>query len=235
MPAKWITHLDDTDLLESRKVGPRAYQFINVVDMVDACGRDATDEFVAELHYVDLDAIDADTIRKALECCGQQDEPDLSDLAIAECCHSYGAKAPLDSWSGNGRTVVRRQARSEAHSLLTSGMKAALQRPVNQLGSTAAEFMRGDIFSAMQRGAEAGDPSARLMAKVYGVDQHIIDDARPADFLPFVMGYMAGMQGEPMMTGKGLSPEVARGHQRGERVRKGECPAPSWIKTHNAS
>jgi hypothetical protein len=105
-----------------------------------------------------------------------------------------------------------------------------MQRPVNALGSTAAEYMRGDLDSAMQRGCEAGDPTARLVAKMHGTPEHVIDNVRPADFLPYTFGYIAAMQGAPRETGPDLAPEYGRGYERGERVRKGEAPAPSWIK-----
>ena len=46
-----------------------------------------------------------------------------------------------------------------------------LEKPVNRIGSSAREFMTGDFTSAMQRGCESGDPSARLMAKMHGASQ----------------------------------------------------------------
>jgi hypothetical protein len=76
-----------------------------------------------------------------------------------------------------------------------------------------------------------------LVAKMYGVDQMAVDDARPADWLPFLAGYAAGVEGREAMKNdpaNTLAPEYLRGFERGKRVRAGECPAPGWIKLHNA-
>lgn len=237
MLGKWLTLLDDYGLKEMRQVGPRAFQFIEITDMVEACGRDneGRPQYVAELSLVDLAVVPLHDIKAARESCGWEGAPD-TDVALAEMVHSYGVRGMLGSWEGNGRTVVRRLARSEAHTLAmdSEAMEAKLETPVNRLGTTAREAMAGDIDSAMVRGVEAGRPDARLMAKMYGADQWMIDDARPADFLPYLMGYMSGVQGgskEESDPANPISPEYFRGYERGERVKRGECPAPGWIKT----
>ena len=233
---KWTTLLDDTDFLEIRLVSPRCFQVIEITDMDDACGRDneGRPTFVAELALVDLNAATPANVKSALESCGWEGMPSDNPIALAECLYRYGYRAPLDSHEGNGRTTVHRAARASARALLDSDSLAdAMDRPVNALGSTAAEYMRGDFNSAMARGVHAGSPAARIMAKMHGIDQHVIDDARPADFLPYLMGYMAGKSGaerEVSDPDDPISPEYFQGYDRGARVRAGECPAPSWIK-----
>lgn len=91
-----------------------------------------------------------------------------------------------------------REARREARALLDEyALEAAMDRPVNAIGSTAREYMKGDLTSAMQRGCEAGDKTARLVAKISGAPQEVIDDTRPADWMPYLVGYTDGVHGNP--------------------------------------
>lgn len=152
-------------------------------------------------------------------------------LMIAETCKQYGHYAPLWDDQGNGRIVLRRLARRAARELASDAgsMESAMERPVNKIGSTAREFMQGDIFSAMQRGAESGDPESRLMAKMYGIPDDVVNDARPADWLPYLMGYGDGLSERDRESDPDVAPEYHRGFDRGVRVRLGEVPAPGWI------
>lgn len=233
MKGKWQTLYDDAGMIEARQVGPRAFQFIEVTDMLDACGDECKDSpWHVTLSLVDLDAIPPESIASAVRSCRSDSDDVVTDpLWIAEMCHGYGCKAPLWNEGGKNRTNLHRQARSEAHQLLdSSALEDALQRPVNALGSTAAEYAKGDFFSAMQRGAEAGNPAARLVAKMHGVPQDVIDDVRPEDWLPYLMGYMDATNGSPESTEDDLAPTYKRGYERGARVKAGEAPAPGWIK-----
>ena len=56
----------------------------------------------------------------------------------------------------------------------------------------------------------------------------VIDDVRPSDWLPFFMGYMDGIDSRPAPADEDLAPEYGLGYTRGENVRDGKCPAPSW-------
>lgn len=237
-PSKWITLRDwgCDEWLECRHVGNRTYQFIQITDMNAACGRDnaGRDKFVAELSLVDLNAVGPAAIADARRSCGWDGMP-ADDGAIAECLFQYGNRAPLYSISGNNWRKLWRGARSEAKSLLDDSMLAdAMDRPVNAIGSTAAEYMRGDLNAACHRGVYAGDPAARIMAKMSGVDPHVIDDARPADWLPYFVGYTDATTGRPRLESDPndpVSPEYFQGFDRGVNVKAGKAPAPSWIKT----
>lgn len=242
---KWITLADggsDTWLFVKRG-GARQFFFVEVTDMRAATGDDYGDRYVGEVKLVDLDAIGEKEIASAIKCCGGEDWiDDLSsrpgfdrDLAIAECCQSYGCYAPVHSSQSNNRRNEERAARRAAADMIADSdtLADAMDRPVNALGSTASEYMRGDFTSAMQRGCEAGDPGARIMAKMYQIPQETIDDVRPEDWLPYVMGYMAAKQGGARETSADVAPEYHRGFDRGMRVLKGEAPAPGWIKENS--
>lgn len=234
---KW-TYTGDVNMLDYggknfRLSAPRQFQVVELINMDDACGRDneGQPKYAVELRLVDLNALPQKTIDSALNSCGMEKEQNPSDEVLAECCDSYGAHAPLGSWNGNNARKLLRQAYKEANALMDlEALENKLEQPVNKLGSTAREFMAGDFTSAMQRGCESGNQDARIMAKMHGVPQDVIDDTRPADWLPYVFGYMAAIQHAPKDTNPDISPEYFRGYQRGENVLAGKSPAPGWIK-----
>jgi len=236
---KWNRVFDwgSDELLDMRWVGGRAFQFVLITDMEACCGsdNDGHPKYHAEVDLVDLAELPDKEVASAIESCGWEDMG-ADDAQIAEACRSYGLKAPLWQEASNNWNNLLREGRREANSLLDSDALAdAMDKPVNGIGSTAAEFMRGDITSAMSRGVVAGDPTARIMAKMYGASQEDIDaaenpDFRPDDFLPYVMGYMAAMAEAERETGDDLAPEYGHGYDRGVRTRTGKIRAPSWIK-----
>lgn len=245
--SKW-QYSGDVNMLDyggknMRCIGNRKYQIVELINMDDACGRDneGQPKYNVSLSLVDLEAIGERNLQSALDCCGMKAELDnegndipFDDAILAECCDSYGCHAPLEQWSGNNAHKLLREAYKLANELCDDdALSEALEKPVNKIGSTAAEFMRGDFMSAMQRGCESGDPSARIMAKMHGVPQQAIDDTRPADWLPYVFGYMAGIDGREKETDPDTAAEYFRGYERGQNVKSGKCPAPSWIQTQN--
>lgn len=154
-----------------RMSAPRTFQFVELTNMDEACGRDNEGQprYVVELALVDLNAIPAEELESARKSCGWEGAAD-NDAALAEMVYQYGLRAPLGSWSGNNAGKLLRAAKSEARALLDADRLAdQLDKPVNAIGSTASEFMRGDINSAMVRGIEAGDQSARIMGKMHGL------------------------------------------------------------------
>lgn len=168
----------------------RAYYVIDFTNMIEACGSDAEGgpKYVAEVRMVDLADLPHETILSALKCCGlrfgmngpactiESDSGDivaqqetithpgtLWDLVIVEACSSYGAYAPLDSVSGDSHPVnVRGKARRIAERIMRDAAERErlMARPVNRLGSTAREYMRGDLDAPLARasgpGAEGG-------------------------------------------------------------------------------
>lgn len=238
---KWSGNLGDVSYLDYggfwiRKVGARVYQTIELTNMDEACGRDNAGRarYVVELSLIDLDAIGEREIASALRCCGSE-KHEIDDTERAYCCHQYGCKAPLGSYEGNNAGKLLREARSEAHALArnTDELDERMSRPVNAIGSTASEYMRGDLNAAMVRGVTDGRHDARIMAKMYGAPQQAIDDAsnaRPIDWMPYLMGYMDG-QNDSHSTSDDLAPEYEQGFTRGKLVRDGKAVAPDWIKT----
>lgn len=215
---RWQVLRDDDDLIEVKHIVDRRYLVLEVLDLKAHTGEG---EFCVELALVDIDGVGEETIRKAMQCYGCYEGP--GDLYLVEVLFGYGAKAPLFSAEAGGRVVARRLGRSEARKI---DIDAAMDRPVNKIGSTALEYMRGDIFSALGRGVQEGRQDARLIAKMYGIDP----DEHIEDRLPFLMGFLAGKSGQPNEANEDYSPHYTSGWERGQRVARGEASPPSWIK-----
>jgi len=219
----------------------RVYFVLRFENLIECMGeRDVKesglDQYLCTVYRVDLDDQPEDQIKGALDCCGidlADLDPEYHELALVECLVSYGAAAPMGEHSNpHYANRARAAARRDAESMMSSPTrtKRLLNRPVNALGSTAAEYARGDIHSAMTRGVLAGDTEARLMARMGGVDQAVIDDVTPSDILPYTLGYMTGLNDGTPEAGKGIAPEYHLGYRRGVNVREGKAPPPARIK-----
>lgn len=146
---------------------------LEIIDMVDACGRDANFLFCGDLSIVEPGSASWSTIRSALDCVGLTSE-DINDardpeMALAEVLFQYGAKSPMYSeeggkiteksqWGRPGeshpefrrlRAVCRREAegmierRDGEYWLSSAGNSAMDTRVVNRMGQTAREFAGG--------------------------------------------------------------------------------------------
>jgi hypothetical protein len=153
-----------------RHVTGRRFHFISILNWADTCGeREAAEvgsTYCVDLAEVDLDEIPESEIRSSLASCGCEEE-NPSDLVRAGCCHDSGSKAPLSSVNGNNAWRLIREAKAESRALDDPRKHdTAMERTVNKLGSTAAEYMSGDLSSALWRGVYANDPTAMLMLKI---------------------------------------------------------------------
>ena len=236
-PGKWTTMYDDSGTFkECRKVGDRQYQVIEVLDLYEWMGERDTDEsgdrWSGDLSFIDINEVPEKKMESAKRSCGWDNMDMHHDESIVEMLHSYGCKAPIGDCRDTTERKCKHSMRHEAMEALTD-LEDRLEKTVNKIGSTAREFMQGNIMGGLRRSVEAGQPEARLMAKMYGVDEYAIDDVRPDDWMPYWIGYLDGIHGgEPMKDEpKGsISPEYFRGYERAKRVVKGECPAPGWIR-----
>lgn len=124
-------------------------------------------KYMVDLSEIDLENISDETKASAMECCDVSiGETHANPLVMVECLHSYGAKAPLYDESGNNAGKLIRAAKRCSYEITASSeaYEQAMTKPVNKLGSTAREFMAGDIDSAIGRGLEAGDRNAEIVA-----------------------------------------------------------------------
>jgi hypothetical protein len=179
-----------------RYVDGRRFHFIEVTNMDDACGRDNDGEptYVVELSEVDLDGIGDASVASALKSCGWEDMDTDEPDQVAGCLFSYGNKAPLHSETTNNAHAGYRACRKESYSLTSnaSAYQARMERPVNALGSSAREYMSGDLNAAVIRGAEVGDQRALIVAKMYvACDGRTIGGSIPAGDLAVMQGLVS--------------------------------------------
>lgn len=147
-----------------------------------AVDRGEWEEFSCEVKRVDFSDIPQTEIDSALRSCGYirrvdgtsksaivneydgeyiAEDPNTVKLVLLDCCVSYGLGAPLHTETGNKHPIqVRGRARRVAEEMMrdVAKLEAALDRPVNRIGSTAREYGRGDISSAMDRHRTAREP-----------------------------------------------------------------------------
>jgi hypothetical protein len=207
--------------------------------MDEACGSDneGHPRYHGSLVEVDLDCAD---VQAAADSWGE-DASEHEDLALAFMVSSYGEYAPLhDEASNNGNKLIRDLKRmSREIEGDDDRYETLMSRPVNALGSTAREFQRGDFQSAMDRGLQAADPAAGILAtmsrqrqpvtlgtltqsgKVEGqitVDMSLTGSDDP---IAFAWGFNQGLRGSPVETGDDLASEYLRGHAEGLKVYNG--------------
>jgi hypothetical protein len=148
-----------------RRTHARVFQVIELENCKE--WGDGASGYYVSLSLVDLDKLGPKEIASARRCCGIEDET-LDDAWLAVTCYEYGCKAPLDSWSGNAYGRLLREARREAHALKrdADALAECMERPVNAIGSTAEEYMTGDINSAILRGLSEGRKDAEILARM---------------------------------------------------------------------
>ena len=163
--AKWFRLIPET----------REYHILELINWEDSCGeaeaKQVGSTYCMDLSIVDLDMIDTAHLESALECYGVSlDQDGMTDEWRAEAYHGYGLRAPIDSANtSNFHRTFRNLARqSREISRDASTKRKSMQRPVNKIGSTAAEYMCGDLNAALVRGIMKEDPTAMLLAKIGG-------------------------------------------------------------------
>jgi hypothetical protein len=161
--------------MNARQVAPRAWQFLECIDLHSATGETTGARYAVEIKYVDLSALPPETIASVIQSCGRSERiggewiqvTQYEDRELAEMCAQYGASAPIASEAGsNRRETMRAGYRAANEALDPDALEEMLARPVNAIGSTAAEFMRGDIDSAIKRGLASGNRDAQIFAKM---------------------------------------------------------------------
>ena len=232
------------------------FHFIQVIDMVAACGRDnkGHPKYIGELAEVDLDLITQKQKNRALESCGWTPGTDapLNPAELADRCWEYGTKAPLFSVSTNVKRDAYRLCAKESIRLDDPAEHHETMMGIcNGIGNSRLEYMQGDTLSAVARGVSKGDTKACIFAKMYGAKQEEIDqvkgqpihpvhvrmklgnkvlvEASGGDALPYATGFMRGLSGAyPDGPRRALAKSYMTGYIRGVETRLGEKKLPEW-------
>jgi hypothetical protein len=131
------------------------YLVIELLNWRETVGeREAPAKYNVSLSVVSPDEA-KDNIGAALECCGITAE--MLETAngyraalLVDALHSYGVHTPVWSKDGNNWRALMREARNQAQ--CCAGLFGFyLDRPVNAIGTTGWEALRGDITAGLER------------------------------------------------------------------------------------
>ena len=161
---KWLSNVQTSEQGEEFYLG---IELLNWEDSQGELGPGET-KYHISLAVICLSATSSlDTVASALKSCwgddGTSREP--SELEIIGALWDYGASIPVDQINTNnwrqGMRLMRKVAREVT-------LEYALGKSINRIGQTGAEHLAGDLLSSLQRGLEAEDKNAWLMARIYG-------------------------------------------------------------------
>ena len=125
---------------------------------------DDFEKYNVSLSEIDLDVIGPEQLSSALRSCGWELDPRrgvvteggielvvpngiVLDSVLVEACHGYGAIAPIDNTSGSNWRKLMVAARAVSKELdVEAAHETAMDRPVNQLMTSASNYMQGRIF-----------------------------------------------------------------------------------------
>jgi len=199
----WIELVSDVNWIDyhgmwAKKARDGSWYVIRWTNLIDAMGeRDAAEQgcaFEAGVKRIDLSEVDVTSSLKSYgwtlavhdgeltifapysgDIVATLGKPEFERLLV-ECCIQYGLGAPLESFTGSARPLsIRAKARRYVEACIRDAnlLAARLARPVNRIGSTAAEYGRGDINSALRRDYTGDDCDQAiahsLMRKIHGV------------------------------------------------------------------
>lgn len=169
-----------------------SYVFIEIMDLVDAMGHEATSQWCGQVSIVDVAGASSQTLIDAARCCSGDDrsewpgfDSEADRLHWACMLRDYGAKAPM--WTGEAGKpreyasetskdfrALRAEARREAEALLDDAHREAMldSRVVNAIGQTAREYASGTegLWTALRRIKENPEatPAQRLFVSIHG-------------------------------------------------------------------
>ena len=158
--AKWVSNKFNN--------GDFDYWFVlEFINWEDATGElNDGKKYVASLSVVSPSEAGEENLNKALECCGMP-EVELNDLIKVEVLHSYGVYTQIWSESGNNANKLIKLAKEQAK-VNEFMFGFAMDKPVNKIGTTGWESLRGDLDSGLRRAAYSNDAGNRLVAKMSG-------------------------------------------------------------------
>lgn len=180
-----------------KKAKDGSFYVLRWTNLLDAGGSDFEDQpYECEVRRIDFSELPSEEVERALRSCGYREErghgpvrlhaivnehdgsivvDDIKQVILVkvECCIQYGLGAPLETFLGKVRPKnLRATARRYAEELMKDAkrLEERLDRPVNNIGSTAREYGKGDLTSALLRDTPGTDPvSMRIMRKMHGI------------------------------------------------------------------
>ena len=114
-----------------------------------------------------------DKVQAAMECCGITETMmatavanGFGDEAKVEALHAYGIATPVWNRYGNNHRQLMQAARQFANTELDSLFGFVMDRPVNRIGTTGWEALRGDLDAALKGPPRPGvNPTAHQIVR----------------------------------------------------------------------
>lgn len=226
MSRRWVCLYEDNPggsyarLLEGRR-----YHRLEWTDMDDACGRDnqGHPRYSVGLRELDLQATPDSLLYTGLASCGLEGRTDLPDLQVLDALCQYGLGAPLGEWSSNNLRKAIACARRLSRELQQDqrAYEECMERPVNQMGTSALDFGHG-IFPGL--GTKVPEPPTAITVRTR---QGSVLSVPSDDPLAFCSGFQTGLAGRPRPAQTGLAEAWLAGYREGVNVRAG-APWPCW-------
>jgi hypothetical protein len=146
---------------------------LELINMDDAVGRDNMGQ---PKYHVCVSAVSPqeagqEGLEKAVSCCGLREDEEADPLMQVEALHSYGISSPVWQGSGNNSKLLIREAKRQAQIHGVDSFEESMRRPVNAIGSTGLEILRGDITAGLARTISSGSPEGKVLGKIYGVKE----------------------------------------------------------------
>lgn len=166
-------------------------------------------------------------------------ENEKEQLVMVEMLDSYGLKAPLWDDGGNNYRKLMKECREYSDAMDDPYERdCAMNRVVNKVGSTARDFMQGDLMSGMNQYFKKGiyaeiSTEINMGGQIFtGVQANVKMNNVPSDDpLAYVAGYMDALSRKGMGNGSKkseLAEAYIEGFRYGVSVRKGDEPKPVW-------
>jgi len=126
---------------------------LRIEDLYECMGEsEAPAHYSAEILVVSPDEAGTEKVQSALRCIGLEDV-DLDKFTPehkVDALVTYGVHAPVWGKTGNNRRKLVREMRNQAEGV-TSLFGFYMDTPVNRIGSTGWDFVKGNVIAGLTR------------------------------------------------------------------------------------
>lgn len=238
---------------EIRKVGLGRYHIVDITTPEDYEG----DDYIVSLSEVDLYQAGPALLEEAWKTLGIEGDLPEDEGFRAQALYDCGYRAPMGTWTGSDEALMVKEAKKESNRLRVHKYhEQKMMEQVNRIGSTAREFMLGNLNRALVCSMTSGSVEGGILAKMYGIrTPEAVDDLRPyahgptravaisvnhgfmqrnglEDPLAMSMGFMHALSGHgfPLDEREKKAKAYILGFQLGTDVAAGRTPMPDWAK-----
>ncbi len=152
-----VNYVRDGGSFISGKQNNGEFDFWVVMQIRNECDPESPAAYSVSVSVVSPSQAGEDKINAAMECCGVTKTMmatavanGYGDEAKVEALHAYGVVAHVWNRYGNNHRRLMEAARQFANTELDSLFGFVMDRPVNRIGTTGWEALRGDLDAALK-------------------------------------------------------------------------------------